>query len=212
MELNKEKQIEELVKVVRKLTYDLRTYMTSVTRYVRHDTTKKPPNLTEGQFIDRHLQYRDLALIAVNNILKCINENNELKEIENMRFENERYRKAAEQETAYNELYELTESYRRELGEVRVALAEKNNDIKRLTEENERLRANNEWLKREVNTHEEDYTKVAKTFYNKGKADTVRKMQQRSKEKMHTNVLGAKFLMLYETDIDQIAKDVLEGD
>lgn len=39
------------------------------------------------------------------------------------------------------ELTEKVEAYRNELGEVRVALAEANNDKKKLTEENERLRA-----------------------------------------------------------------------
>ena len=99
--MNKEKQIREMVKVVRKLTFDLRTNMTSITRYVRHERAKSP-TLTEGQFIDRHLEYRELANIAVDNILKCINDNEELRQIESMRFE-EGCRKQSEGEWIYDE-------------------------------------------------------------------------------------------------------------
>jgi hypothetical protein len=59
--------------------------MTSVTRYVKHER-EKHPNLTEGQFLDRHLEYRKLANEAVDNILKCLNDNEHLSEIE--RYQN----------------------------------------------------------------------------------------------------------------------------
>ena len=91
----KDKQIVEMAKVVNRLAFDLRQNMTSVTRYVRHERAKHP-NLTEGQFIDRHLQYRELALVAVDNILKCLNENDKLREIEKISVEDNGYRKASE--------------------------------------------------------------------------------------------------------------------
>lgn len=72
---------KEISKIVGQLTYDLRTNMTSVTRFVRMERTKHP-TLTDGQFLDRYLEYRKLALEAVNNILKCLNENEQLSEIE----------------------------------------------------------------------------------------------------------------------------------
>ena len=71
----------EISKTVGQLTYDLRTNMTSVTRFVRMERTKHP-TLTDGQFLDRYLEYRELALQAVDNILKCLNENEQLSEIE----------------------------------------------------------------------------------------------------------------------------------
>lgn len=90
--MNERKQIENIVKVVRKLTFNLRTNMTSVTRYVKHER-EKSPTLTTGEFIDRHLKYRDMAKLAVNNILECINSNEELRQIESMRFDDTGYRK-----------------------------------------------------------------------------------------------------------------------
>jgi hypothetical protein len=71
----------EISKIVGQLTYDLRTNMTSVTRFVRMKR-EKHPTLTDGQFLDRYLEYRQLALQAVDNILKCLNENEQLREIE----------------------------------------------------------------------------------------------------------------------------------
>lgn len=84
--------------------------------------------------------------------------------------------------------------------------------IKELTKENERLTADNEWLKREVNTNEEDYTKVAKNFYNKGKADTVRKMQERLKHHLEKPEFPWDSFTVAEEVIDQIAKEMLEGE
>lgn len=71
----------EISKIVGQLTYDLRTNMTSVTRFVRMERAKHP-TLTDGQFLDRYLEYRQLALRAVDNILKCLNDNEQLREVE----------------------------------------------------------------------------------------------------------------------------------
>lgn len=71
----------EISKIVGQLTYDLRTNMTSITRFVRMERAKHP-TLTDGQFLDRYLEYRELALEAVGNILKCLNDNEKLREIE----------------------------------------------------------------------------------------------------------------------------------
>ena len=72
---------KEISKIVGQLTYDLRTNMTSVTRFVKMERSKHP-TLTDGQFLDRYLEYRELALQAVDNILKCLNNNEKLSEIE----------------------------------------------------------------------------------------------------------------------------------
>lgn len=72
---------KEISKIIGQLTYDLRSNMTSVTRFVRMER-EKHPTLTDGQFLDRYMEYRQLALQAVDNILKCLNENEKLKEVE----------------------------------------------------------------------------------------------------------------------------------
>lgn len=97
--MNEEKQIEKIVEFIGNLTFDLRQNMTSVTRYVKHERSKRP-NLTEGQFIDQNIKYRELALKAVDNILRCLNENDELSEIERLRFEKEDDCKQSEKTTA----------------------------------------------------------------------------------------------------------------
>ena len=79
----------EMSKIVGQLTYDLRTNMTSVTRFVQMER-EKHPTLTEGQYLDRYLEYKQLALQAVDNILKCLNDNDELRRIENIYFEQRR--------------------------------------------------------------------------------------------------------------------------
>ena len=76
----------EISKIVGQLTYDLRTNMTSVTRFVKMERSKHP-TLTDGQFLDRYLKYRQLALQAVDNILSCLNDNEQIREIENIYFE-----------------------------------------------------------------------------------------------------------------------------
>ena len=72
---------KEISKTVGQLAYDLRTNMTSITRFVKMER-EKHPTLTDGQFLDRYLEYRQLALQAVDNILKCLNDNEKLREIE----------------------------------------------------------------------------------------------------------------------------------
>ena len=62
----------EKAKEINDLLYIIRTNMTSITRYVKHNR-EQSPTLTEGQFIDRHLKYRELANVAVDNILNYIN-------------------------------------------------------------------------------------------------------------------------------------------
>lgn len=88
--MNKDKQIEEMAKVIKQLAFDLRTNMTSITRYVRHERSKHP-TLTEGQFIDRHMEYKELADKAVDNILKCLNDNEALSAIERLQSETKQY-------------------------------------------------------------------------------------------------------------------------
>jgi hypothetical protein len=83
---------KEISKTVGQLAYDLRTNMTSVTRFVKMER-EKYPTLTDGQFLDRYLEYRQLALQAVDNILECLNDNKKLREIENVYFENIRKEK-----------------------------------------------------------------------------------------------------------------------
>lgn len=57
-----------------------------------------------------------------------------------------------------------------------------------------------------------DATEIAyKNGYRKGVEDTVREMVQRLKDRMHTNVYGEYFLMIYDWDIDEIAKEMLGG-
>jgi hypothetical protein len=52
---------------------------------------------------------------------------------------------------------------------------------------------------------------IVGTARNQARADTVKKMQDVVKSKMVTNVLGIKFILLYEEELDQIAKEILEG-
>ena len=52
---------KEISKTVGQLAYDLRTNMTSITRFVKMER-EKHPTLTDGQFLDRYLEYRQLAL------------------------------------------------------------------------------------------------------------------------------------------------------
>lgn len=68
---------EILNKKIYDLLFDLRKNMTSVTRYVRHNR-QEHPGLTDGQFLDQDQEYKVLALKSVDNILKCINDDNEI--------------------------------------------------------------------------------------------------------------------------------------
>ncbi len=54
------------------LLFIIRQEMTSITRYVRC-SKEKYPKLTEGQFIDRQLEYKALAEHSVEKILNIIN-------------------------------------------------------------------------------------------------------------------------------------------
>ena len=85
-----EKQIEEITiqemaKEIARVLFEIRQDMTSVIRYIRHEFNKELfPNSSIGEFIDRHLKYRELANETSKNILKNLNENNKLKEIESL--------------------------------------------------------------------------------------------------------------------------------
>lgn len=83
-----EKQIEkitiqEMAKEIARVLFEIRQDMTSIVRHIRHEK-RNDDKLTLGEFIDRHLKYRELANDASKNILKNLNENNKLKEIENL--------------------------------------------------------------------------------------------------------------------------------
>ena len=80
---------KEMSKIVGQLAFDLRSNMTSVTRFVRMER-EEHPTLTDGQYLDRYLEYRRLALQAVDNILKCLNENEKLREVETEHILNKR--------------------------------------------------------------------------------------------------------------------------
>ena len=84
---DKEKQIEEMAREIARVLFEIRQDMTSVIRYIRHELDKEKKlysNFTLGNFIDRHLKYRQLADETSRNILKNLNENTKLKEIENL--------------------------------------------------------------------------------------------------------------------------------
>ena len=92
------------------------------------------------------------------------------------------------------ELTEKVENYRNELGEVRVALAEANNDKKKLSEENESLKEDNHIL--------------ATEFKDNIIADTVWKMHSLIKERC---IKGGIYPAFVAGVIDQVAKEMLEG-
>ena len=73
--------LEIVATAVNKLIFDLRTNMTSVSRYVR-DSQEKHPTLTVGEFVDRNLKYKRLAEQAVDNILLCLDRNEYLRRAE----------------------------------------------------------------------------------------------------------------------------------
>ena len=78
--------------------------------------------------------------------------------------------------------------------------------IKELTEENERLRAENA----------EQDAAIIKALKRMGeirretKADTVRKMQERLRDR-HLTATNPNVICLYETELDQVAKEILES-
>ena len=72
--------------------------------------------------------------------------------------------------------------------------------IKELTEENERLKAEN-------TTYANHVEEVAENYYKVGKADAVRKMQERLRVKgFHHINFG---YIVYGDDIDQIAEEII---
>lgn len=79
-------EVEEIVRVVKELAFDLRKNMTSVTRYVRHVNNGISKD-NYWRFLSKHVEYQALAEKAVNNILNCINNNSDLEKIERMRFD-----------------------------------------------------------------------------------------------------------------------------
>ena len=109
------------------------------------------------------------------------------------------------------ELTEEVENYRNELGEVRFALAEANNDKKELTDENERLSVCNKILTAN-NADLEAELSLTYDLLEETKADTVRKYREQlhrafahsdSKDKFNKGV--------FLTKADQIAEEMLGG-
>lgn len=68
-----------MTQVIIQLLYDLRTQMTSITRYIKHKRT----DLNNDHFLTQHQTYLALADEAVENILEVINNNPQLNEILN---------------------------------------------------------------------------------------------------------------------------------
>lgn len=68
-----------MTKIIIKLLYEIRTQMTSVTRYVKH----KRSDSNTDHFCAQHQTYLSMADKAVDNILEVINNNPQLNEILN---------------------------------------------------------------------------------------------------------------------------------
>lgn len=64
--------VDEREKELLDLLYVIRTNMTSITRYVRHDK-KDHPNLSMKEFKEQNQEYKELADRAVTNILEYVN-------------------------------------------------------------------------------------------------------------------------------------------
>lgn len=62
---NKKQELDELI-------YQMRTNMTSITRYIRHKR-EDHPTLTEGQYAEQSIAYKKSAEVAVSNILDYLN-------------------------------------------------------------------------------------------------------------------------------------------
>lgn len=77
-------EVIALVKTVRRLAFDLRTDMTSVSRYIKHE---QQPGQDTVTFVARNEHYKELALKAIEHILKCLNDNPELTAIERLKPE-----------------------------------------------------------------------------------------------------------------------------
>jgi chromosome segregation ATPase len=114
------------------------------------------------------------------------------------------------QEQRIKELAEKVENYRNELGEVRFALAEANNDRKELTEENERLHASCTELT-QCCTKLETLYKIECKRVDTVKADTVRKLAESIKLEFYKE-FDEIIPSIMADRIDQIAKEMLEGE
>lgn len=95
-----------------------------------------------------------------------------------------------------NRLKECENGYEGTLYLDRCKLNDANEKIKELTEENERLK---------------DFTKKQFKSAWTVREDTVREMQERLKLKMDTHTLDERFARIFKGDVDQIAKEILEG-
>ena len=62
---NKKQELDELI-------YQVRSNMTSITRYIRHKK-EGHPTLTEGQLTEQNAKYKEMAEVAVSNILDYLN-------------------------------------------------------------------------------------------------------------------------------------------
>jgi hypothetical protein len=82
--------------------------------------------------------------------------------------------------------------------------------IKELTEENERLSNDKEYWKNRARESESEYAQAVKRGYNLGTVDSVRAFDERAKAKVYTNNYCQEVVLL--SDIDQIAKEMLEGE
>jgi hypothetical protein len=86
--------------------------------------------------------------------------------------------------------------------------------INELTDENERLRADKDYWKNRAKESESEYDQAVKRGYNLGAIDYVGSFAERLKAETitiqdHTGKLGSVVLV---STIDQIAKEMLEGD
>lgn len=82
--------LNKVIRVIHKVIPALREEMTSITRYIK-DTREKYPNFTEGQWLDRHIENRKLAVKASDNIIRLLNCNPELAEVEKMKEQEEKH-------------------------------------------------------------------------------------------------------------------------
>ena len=81
--------------------------------------------------------------------------------------------------------------------------------IKELTEENERLRADKDYWKSRSKESESEYNQAVKRGYNLGAIDYVGSFAERLKAEKFTHKNFGE--LVYVEDIDQIAKEMLEG-
>ena len=104
------------------------------------------------------------------------------------------------------ELAEKVENYRQELGKVRVALAEANNDKKKLSEENERSRA--DVIAKEVEYDDMLHQRNSvEQHLETAVADTVSKMRSMIKEKC---IRGGIYPAFVKGVVERVAEEILE--